>query len=233
MHLDLQSNSPGGFHPEALTEPCLNLSIHTALPSHAFVTRERKPSLEEEAHPGCPVGPALRRAMSSLSLHARYRRFNATTGRSAPRSGIGILPRDACHLSFPFASRAKFSRSIPKPVSSSCRLYTGCRQDRKQVPSWLILEHLHGSSFDSVLGNFRCVIGRFAFAHLLDTHLTSFRCLFHGRSPPRLFKRSSTGRFEANSCKPAPGGPLPSSVQHQKPSFLFVTHCRSFPAAGA
>jgi hypothetical protein len=33
-----------------------------------------------EAHPGCPVGPALRRAMSSPSLHAHYRRFNTTTG---------------------------------------------------------------------------------------------------------------------------------------------------------
>jgi hypothetical protein len=52
------SSSPGGFHPEALTEPCLNLSIHTALHSPAFVSRERKPSLEVKAHPGCPVGPS-------------------------------------------------------------------------------------------------------------------------------------------------------------------------------
>ena len=27
------SSSPGEFHPEALTEPCVNLSIHTALHS--------------------------------------------------------------------------------------------------------------------------------------------------------------------------------------------------------
>jgi hypothetical protein len=47
------------------------------------------------------------------------------------------------------------------------------------------------------------------------------------------FQRSSTGRFEANSCKPAPGGQLPSSVQHQKPSLLFVTHCRKLPFPGA
>jgi hypothetical protein len=56
-------------------------------------------------------------------------------------------------LSFPFSSRTKFSRSLPKPVSSSCRLYTGCRRDRKQVSSRLILEHLHGSSSDSALSN--------------------------------------------------------------------------------
>jgi len=41
------SSRPGEFHPEALTEPCLNLSIHTALHSPAFVSHEHKPSLEE------------------------------------------------------------------------------------------------------------------------------------------------------------------------------------------
>lgn len=30
------------------------------------------------------------------------------------------------------------------------------------------------------------------------------------------FERSSTGWFEACSCKPASGGPLPSSVQHHR-----------------
>ena len=29
----VRSSSPGEFHPEALTEPCVNLSIHTALHS--------------------------------------------------------------------------------------------------------------------------------------------------------------------------------------------------------
>src|SRR5260370_26350310 len=38
------------------------------------------------------------------------------------------------------------------------------------------------------------------------------------------FERSSTGRFEACSCKPASGGLLPSSVQHHKLSPVFVTH---------
>src|ERR1035437_2355315 len=40
------------------------------------------------------------------------------------------------------------------------------------------------------------------------------------------FERSSTGRFEACSCKPASGGLLPSSVQHHKLSLVFVTHSR-------
>ena len=30
--------APGGFHPEALTEPCVSLSTHTALASHSPTT---------------------------------------------------------------------------------------------------------------------------------------------------------------------------------------------------
>src|ERR1035441_8791139 len=95
------------------------------------------------------VGEIRQPDNSAPSLHFHYRSFIATTSSPAPRSGLGILPRGVCHLSFPFPSRTKFSRSLPKPVSSSCRLYTGCRQDRKQVPSRLILEHFHAPSFDS------------------------------------------------------------------------------------
>lgn len=43
------------------------------------------------------------------------------------------------------------------------------------------------------------------------------------------FQRSSTGRFEARSCKPAPGGHLPSSVQHHELALVFVTHTIGLP----
>ena len=96
------SSSPGGFHPEALTEPCLNLSIHTALHSPAFVSRERKPSLEVKAHPGCPVGP------SSVEL-CHPLRSPPITGPStllqddpplAPASIFFLVVSATCH--FPF-----------------------------------------------------------------------------------------------------------------------------------
>src|ERR1019366_5181323 len=74
------SSSPGEFHPEALTDPCVNLSIHTALHSRSLISFESKPSREERAHPEHPVGRTLLRAMSSSSLTVHYRRFNATTG---------------------------------------------------------------------------------------------------------------------------------------------------------
>jgi len=85
------------------------------------------------------------------SLHRHYNGFNTTTGSSAPHSGIGILSHGVCHLSFPFTSRARFSRSVPKPVLRSCRLYTDCHRDRKQVSSRLILELEVVPSFDSAL----------------------------------------------------------------------------------
>ena len=46
------SSSPGEFHPEALTDPCVNLSIHTALHSRSLLSVENKPFPEERAHPG-------------------------------------------------------------------------------------------------------------------------------------------------------------------------------------
>src|SRR5215469_13702360 len=83
--------------------------------------------------PAWQVGNTRQPGNAAPSLHSRYRRFNATMSSPDPRSGIGILPRGFCHLLFPFSSRTKFSRSIPKPVLSSCRLYTDCHRVRKQV----------------------------------------------------------------------------------------------------
>jgi hypothetical protein len=101
--------------------------------------------------PAMPVGNSRQRDNAAPSLHPHYKSFNTTTGSSAPHSSIGILPHGVCHSSFPLTSRARFSRSIPKPVLRSCRLYTDCRRDRKQVSSRLILELRDGPSFDSVL----------------------------------------------------------------------------------
>src|ERR1035438_9268366 len=99
------------------------------------------------------VGDTRQPANAAPSLHAHYRRFVATMSSSAPRSVVGILPHGVCHLSFPFSSRTRFSRSVPKPVLSSCRLYTGCHRDSKQVSSRLILELLGDSSSDSLLNS--------------------------------------------------------------------------------
>ena len=142
-------------------------------------------------------------------------------------------------MSFPFSSRTKFSRSVPKPVSSSCRLYTGCRRDRKPgspandmyslgwlnsfLPglSWSNCTTPVSTALENLTMRHRTVCFRSSPRHVPDICPMPFPWSF--TTTPS--ERSSTGRFEANSCKPAPGGPLPSSVQHQGLSPVFVTHC--------
>ena len=140
-------SSPGELHPEALSERCVNLSIHTApiiQPFYGFVDAI-------SLIPAAQVGELRQLDNAAPLLHSHYKSFHATTGSSAPYSGIGILPHGVCHLSFPFSSEARFSRSIPKPVLSSCRLYTDCRRVRKQVSPRLVPEYLVDSGFDSTL----------------------------------------------------------------------------------
>src|SRR5271154_5099425 len=101
--------------------------------------------------PAGRVGDLHRPDNAAPSVHPHYKGFITTADSSVPRPGIGILPHGVCHLSFPLPSRTRFSRSVPKPALSSCRLYTDCRRDRKQVSSRLFLELLGGSSSDSTL----------------------------------------------------------------------------------
>ena len=52
----------------------------------------------------------------------------------------------------------------------------------------------------------------------------SFDAFFPRSFTTTPFERSSTGRFEAYSCKSASEGHLPSSVQHRELALAFVTH---------
>ncbi len=78
----VQSGSAGESHPHAPTDPCVNLSIHTAPASHPhetlrFQTYAKRtrflPRFSGVAH-------RLLRAGSSPSLQSHYRTFNTTTG---------------------------------------------------------------------------------------------------------------------------------------------------------
>jgi hypothetical protein len=151
-----------------------------------------------------------------------------------PRSGIGILPRGFCHLSFPFSSRTRFSRSLPKPVLSSCRLYTGCHRVRKTGFAPIHPGSPTRSSFDSAFNELtmrhRTVCFRSSPQHSPDAF--SGR-LFPSRSPPRLLNAAALGQFEARSCKLTSGGPLPSLVQHHELALVFVTHAGHSPRTRA
>jgi hypothetical protein len=101
-------------------------------------------------NPNYSVDPCPRLDNATPSLHIHYRCFIATTSGSAPDLRVGILPHGVNHLSFPLASKVRFSRSVLKPILSSCRLYTGCHLSSKQVALRLFLEISGASSFDSV-----------------------------------------------------------------------------------
>jgi hypothetical protein len=119
------------------------------------------------------VGDARQPDNAVPSLHPYYKGFFTTADSSAPRSGIGILPHGFCHLSFPFTSATRFSRSVPKPALRSCRLYTDCHRVRKQVSSRLIPGPMVNPGFGSTLRAITMRHRRFAFAHLLNPYLTS------------------------------------------------------------
>ena len=171
-----------------------------------------------------PVGKLRQPDNAIPSLHPHYKGFITTTGSSVPRSGIGILPHGVCHLSFPFTSETRFSRSIPKPVLSSCRLYTDCHRVRKQVSSRLLPALGHDPGFDSTLEitmRHRTVHFRSSTRYLPDTCTMPFPQSLTTTS----FGCSRTGRFGTCSCKPVPGDLLPSLIQHRKLPLAFVTHC--------
>src|SRR3954449_1300555 len=121
------------------------------MPSIPYTSQCRKAS-PRPRRSSPEVDSACRQDNAAPSLHLHYRGFLATTGDSAPHSSIGVLPHGVGHLSFPFASGARFSRSVPKPVLRSCRLYTGCHRVRKQVTPRFVLKPMVHLSFDSTLG---------------------------------------------------------------------------------
>src|SRR5215467_2730450 len=120
---------PGEFHPEPLTEPYVNLSIHTA----RVTARRLPPSAEISGSSRFdPVGPsstAMTRPLCSTALP----RFVATTGQSAPLRRIGtfsLAVGAACALSLSiagkvltFRTRARLSFAPP-----TCRMPLGLYQ---------------------------------------------------------------------------------------------------------
>jgi hypothetical protein len=86
---DLASR-PGESHPQALLEPCVNLSIHTAPDAQPPTNVDERLCHAPELLP-LPVGSKswLSNAVPSVQFH--YRTFNPTTNRSAPVPRIGTL----------------------------------------------------------------------------------------------------------------------------------------------
>jgi hypothetical protein len=83
----ISPSSPGEFHPQALTDPYVTVSRHTA---RAILPLSQRLGLTPRLLPSL-VGQTVRPDDPTPSLHPHYRDFNATMGQSAPVSRIGTL----------------------------------------------------------------------------------------------------------------------------------------------
>jgi hypothetical protein len=108
-----RSSSPGEFHPEALTEPCLSLSTHTALVIH------------EELLPFATISRFLLLPVDQLgrdandlpsSLHGHYSASSLIQGSPPLNSAFVLSPSWFFHLwLLRLASKFRFPRSVQLP----------------------------------------------------------------------------------------------------------------------
>src|SRR5262245_25053165 len=119
---------PGESHPEALTDPCLSLSAHTARAIHgelalSVTTRRFLPlPVDQNGYDANEPPPSLGGHYSTSSL----------LRQSAPRWRIGTLGLTVRPLApSPLTSPTKFSSSARKPRLDSRRLCTGHRRASK------------------------------------------------------------------------------------------------------
>ena len=147
------SSSPGEFHPQALTEPYVRLSPHTALlgPLRRWTSQRPSPCFAGEVLPqrGCLIQSASR---VGLFAPCALPRFIATTSRSAPVGRIGTQSLVGLPLvTLPLRSSPdRFPRSALRPRSHSRRLHAGCRSGNKQVAPDLVPEQDINPGFDIV-----------------------------------------------------------------------------------
>ena len=113
------------------------------------------------------------------------------------------------------------------PAQSSCRLYTGCRSDRKQVSPELIRVLLANTLFDNVYTYFDVSSTvRFRSSSLYPPD--SFTAAFSPSLTTTSLKRSSMRWFEACPYRPASGGHTPI-IDTAPPvaSPVFVAHANA------
>src|ERR1700731_5350792 len=104
---------PGEFHPEPLTDPYVNLSIHTA----RVIARRLPPSAESSGSSRIlPSWPMLNGDDPPPSLHGHYPASSLLRG-SPPLSGASVLSASRLEplAPSPLASPARFSRSAQEP----------------------------------------------------------------------------------------------------------------------
>src|SRR6516162_627442 len=109
------ASRPGEFHPQALLEPCVNLSIHTAPDVQPPTESVKRPCLSTELLP-LPVGSGSRLNNAVPSVQSHYRTFNPTTNCSAPVPRIGTLVLTVSAVWTPWRCPANQCTSTASPT---------------------------------------------------------------------------------------------------------------------
>jgi len=86
--VDDLASRPGESNPQALLEPYVKLSLHTAPDAQPPTDGVERPYLVPGLLPS-PVGPGPRLSNAAPSVQSHCRTFNPTTSRSAPVPRIG------------------------------------------------------------------------------------------------------------------------------------------------
>lgn len=146
------SSSRGDFHPPALTEPYVKLSLHTALTMQPLgITALR-------------FAPKSSRLVASLPYAAWFTPFAPFPLQKFPHyygmiRPCGVrwysMPCGDCPLdTLPSHHPDRFPRSIQGPTSQSRHVYAGGRLASKQVPANLVPELIYYPGFDRHLSHF-------------------------------------------------------------------------------
>jgi len=216
-------SSPGELPPQALSEPYVRLSPHTAPsvqpPRHpdelAFIqgsSPERLARIGFKLDHQRPFGPA-----PLQDLQPYYERFcPCAPHRYSSTCGVRHLRRS---LRIGTTGSPVPHRSLIR-VLAVCMPGAGGAQRRSRV--WEPLPHPAAITTP----RFRHHLGHFdtsSTVHLRSTPRISPDAVNAAPFPSTLTTRtlypSSSWRFEACSCKPTPGGPPPSSIKH--PTLLY------------
>jgi len=114
---------PGELHPEALTDPYVNLSIHTARATQ----RRLPPPTRSLSSSGCPLALDLDAGDPLPSLDEHYL-ASLLLRRSPPLDSASVLSALGFRpCAFSLASLHRFSSSVRKPKWGSRPLNTGHR----------------------------------------------------------------------------------------------------------
>ena len=166
---------PGEFHPQPLTDPYVNLSIHTARASpdscQGVCSGAQAPPIAGWPDLLCWLAHPLR--SSTITVPSSLLRDDPPLRLRIRTFSLVGPPL----VDFPFASQSRFPRSTTEPGSSSCHLYAGCHSGSTQVSPELFLEQRPSPISTSSENLFDASSGSLI-AHLLDPHLTYLVRLF-------------------------------------------------------